>query len=114
MVASPLDQTFAALASPVRREILGRLARGEATVGELVELVHVSQPAVSKHLRVLERAGLVARSPAPEDGRYHRCRIEPAPLREAFGWLGDYQRFWDESLDRLAAYLDELQSREDA
>src|SRR5688500_8107074 len=107
MVNSPahapaLDSTFAALADPTRRAILARLALGEATVGELAQPFAVSLPAISKHLRVLETAGLMARE---KDGRIHRCRLVAAPLHAAADWLLFYHRFWDGSFDSLAAYL---------
>ena len=107
MVNSPaparaLDSTFSALADPTRRAILARLARGEATVGELARPFAVSLPAISKHLRVLEDAGLMARH---KDGRTHRCRLVAAPLHAAADWLLFYQRFWEGTFDSLADYL---------
>jgi DNA-binding transcriptional ArsR family regulator len=104
-----LDSTFAALADPTRRAILSRLAGGEASVTSLAAPFRMSLPAVSKHLRVLERAGLVARS---REGRVHRLRLEAAPLREAEAWIGRYRRFWEESLGRLDDYLQELKAKE--
>ncbi len=101
--SSPLDTTFAALADPTRRAILARLATGEATVGELAAPHDVSPPAISRHLRVLEAAGLLQRR---RDGRAHRCRLERAPLREASDWIDYYRRFWDRQLAALAAFLD--------
>jgi DNA-binding transcriptional ArsR family regulator len=100
--AAGLDATFAALADPTRRAILARLALGEATVGELARPFAVSLPAISKHLRVLEEAGLLARE---RQGRVHRCRLAATPLQEAVGWLLAYRRFWEGTLDSLAAYL---------
>lgn len=100
-----LDVTFAALADPTRRAILARLARGEATVMELAEPFELSQPAISKHLKVLERAGLVARS---RDAQRRPCRIVAAPLAEVTRWLERYRAFWDESFARLDDVLDQL------
>jgi len=97
-----LSATFAALADPTRRAILARLAAGEASVTELAEPHDMSLPAVSKHLKVLESAGLIARS---RDAQYRPCHLEAAPLKEAAGWIAQYERFWKESFDRLAAYL---------
>src|SRR3954469_8586465 len=108
----PLDQlslTFAALADPTRRAILGRLALGEASVTELAEPFAMSLPAVSKHLKVLERAGLIARG---REAQWRPCRIDAAALREVDDWLERYRRFWDESLDRLDNYLREVQAKE--
>lgn len=104
-----LDRVFAALADPTRRAILARLAGGEAAVTELAQPFAMSLPAVSKHLKVLERAGLIARG---REARWRPCRLEAAPLREAADWLERYRRFWDESLDRLDDYLHELQTEE--
>jgi DNA-binding transcriptional ArsR family regulator len=97
-----LSTTLSALADPTRRAILARLAGGEATVGELAQPFAMSLPAVSKHLKVLERAGLIARGRAAQ---WRPCRLEPEPLREVAGWVDDYRRFWDASLDRLGGYL---------
>ena len=99
-----LDRTFAALADPTRRAILARLARGEAPVGELAKPFSISLPAVSRHLRVLERARLIERR---VDAQWRVCRLRPQPLRVAADWLDDYRRFWEESLDRLAEVLEE-------
>ncbi|MCG5446345.1 metalloregulator ArsR/SmtB family transcription factor [Micromonospora sp. NIE79] len=107
MGAELLDATFAALAHPTRRAILARLARSEATVTELAEPFEMSQPAISKHLRVLERAGLVSRG---RDAQRRPCRLEARPLREATAWLADYRDYWAESYQRLDALLDELQA----
>lgn len=104
-----LDATFAALADPTRRAILARLARGEASVTALAAPFRMSLPAVSKHLRVLERAGLLARS---REGRVHRLRLEAAPLRAAEEWIASYRRFWEQSFDRLDEYLRGLQGKE--
>jgi DNA-binding transcriptional ArsR family regulator len=97
-----LDRTFAALADPTRREILARLRAGEATVTELAEPFSVSLPAISKHLKVLERAGLVERGRAAQR---RPCRLRPAPLAEALGWLAGYEPFWEGSFDRLSEHL---------
>jgi DNA-binding transcriptional ArsR family regulator len=106
--AERLDRTFAALADPTRRAILARLARGEATVTALAEPFEVSLPAISKHLKVLERAGLVVRG---QDRQWRPARLDPAPLHEVAQWVERYRRFWEESYDRLDEYLEELQGR---
>jgi DNA-binding transcriptional ArsR family regulator len=106
-----LDSTFAALADPTRRAILARLSSGEATVTELAEPFEMTLPAVSKHLKVLERAGLVSRGRVAQS---RPCRLRAAPLREAAGWVVQYRRFWEGSFDRLDDYLRELQRGEDA
>ena len=103
-----LDRTFAALADPTRRAILARLASGEATVTELGEPFEMSLPAVSKHLKVLERAGLIARG---RERQRRPARLEAEPLKEIAEWTDRYRRFWEESYDRLDEYLDELQGR---
>jgi len=107
MHASPdqLNATFAALADPTRRAILARLAAGEATVKELSEPFAMSGPAVSKHLRVLERAGLITRG---RDAQWRPCRLEAAPLKEVAEWAAEYRRFWDASYERLDDYLQHL------
>ncbi|HKR66038.1 MAG TPA: metalloregulator ArsR/SmtB family transcription factor [Thermoanaerobaculia bacterium] len=105
----PLSQTFAALADPTRRAILARLTEGEASVTELAEPFDMSLPAVSKHLKVLERAGLIARS---RDAQWRPCHLDAGPLKEVADWIGHYRRFWEESFDRLDAYLRELQHKE--
>ncbi|OAI22644.1 transcriptional regulator [Methylosinus sp. R-45379] len=102
----PLSATFAALADPTRRAILARLAQGEASVGELAAPFSISQPAVSKHLKVLEQAGLITRGRAAQS---RPCKLDAARLREVSDWLETYRRFWEESFDRLDAYLAELQ-----
>ncbi|MGI5522696.1 ArsR/SmtB family transcription factor [Micromonospora sp. CA-259024] len=107
MGAELLDATFAALADPTRRAILARLAVGEATVTELAEPFEMSQPAISKHLKVLERAGLVSRG---RDAQRRPCRLEARPLREATAWLANYRDYWAESYQRLDDLLDELQA----
>ena len=103
-----LDRTFAALADPTRRAILARLAEGEASVGELAKPFRLSQPAISKHLKVLERAGLIARG---RDRQTRPARLEPSRLKEAAEWMERYRRFWEESYDRLDEYLQEMQGR---
>ena len=103
-----LSATFAALSDPTRRAILARLSIGETSVTELAEPFAMSLPAISKHLKVLERAGLVARGRAAQ---WRPCRLAAGPLKDAAGWLEQYRRFWDESFDRLDAYLAELQRK---
>lgn len=109
MTADRLSATFAALADPTRRAILARLARGERTVTELAAPFDMSLPAVSRHLKVLEGAGLIRRG---RDAQWRPCRIEGARLREAATWLDHYRRFWEESFDRLDDYLREVQAKE--
>jgi DNA-binding transcriptional ArsR family regulator len=104
-----LDATFAALADPTRRAILARLAAGEASVRELTEPFAMSQAAISKHLKVLERAGLIARG---REAQWRPCRIETNALRDVDGWLERYRRLWEERLDRLEDYLKEIQAKE--
>jgi DNA-binding transcriptional ArsR family regulator len=104
-----LDRVFAALADPTRRAILARLADGDATVNELVAPFGLSQPTISKHLKVLENSGLVSRG---RDAQFRPVRLNAAPLENAAQWLGDYQRFWAESFDRLDDYVKELQRKE--
>jgi DNA-binding transcriptional ArsR family regulator len=106
MTSAELDSTFAALADPTRRAILARLADGEATVNELAEPFTVSLPAVSRHLKVLEHAGLIVRG---RTAQYRPCRIEPRPLGEAAGWLENYRLLWEGSFDRLEDHLQRLQ-----
>lgn len=102
-----LDLTFGALADPTRRALLARLAAGEATVGELAEPFDVSRPAISKHLNVLERAGLVQRTP---DGRMTRCSLDARPMQEAADWVDRYRRYWEAQFDALARYLETEES----
>src|SRR5437764_15117107 len=109
MTDDQLSDTFAALADPTRRAILARLAAGEAAVPELAEPFDMSLPAVSKHLKVLERAGLIARS---RDAQWRPCHLEPAPLKEVADWIEHYRKFWEESFDRLDEYLRELKKKE--
>jgi DNA-binding transcriptional ArsR family regulator len=104
-----LDVTFAALADPTRRAILARLAAGEASVNDLAKPFAMSQPAISKHLKVLERAGLISRT---RDAQRRPCRIEAKPLGEASGWLDTYRRFWEGRFQRLDVLLEELQKPE--
>jgi len=104
-----LNITFAALADPTRRAILARLSSGEASVTELAEPFEMSLPAISKHLKVLERAGLIARG---REAQWRPCRLAAGPLRDAADWLEHYRRFWDESFDRLGDYLRGLQAGE--
>lgn len=107
MADDRLSATFATLADPTRRAILARLALGEATVGELAEPFAMSLPAISRHLKVLERAGLISRG---RDAQWRPCRLEAAPLREVSDWIEGYRRFWDQGFDRMADYLKELQA----
>ena len=109
MTPNHLDATFAALADPTRRAILARLALGEASVMELAEPFAMTQPAISKHLKVLERAGLISRG---RDAQRRPCRLEAAALGEANEWLEGYRRFWEGSFQRLDALLDELKAGE--
>ncbi len=109
--ATRLDTTFAALADPTRRAILARLASGEASVRELAEPFAMSQPAISKHLKVLERAGLISRG---RDAQRRPCRIEAQPLEEASGWLEEYRKFWEGRFQRLDVLLDELKGEAQA
>ena len=102
---------LAALADPTRRAILARLALGETDVGELARPFDMTLPAISKHLKVLERAGLVSRS---RDAQWRPCKLEPAPLRDAAGWVEQYRRFWETRLDRLEEYLRQAQLQENA
>jgi DNA-binding transcriptional ArsR family regulator len=106
MPADPLSLTLAALADPTRRALLARLSEGEATVGDLAEPFQMSLPAVSKHLKVLEKAGLISQV---RRAQWRPCRLEGAPLRAVADWLDSYRRFWDQNLDRLDDYLRDLQ-----
>jgi DNA-binding transcriptional ArsR family regulator len=106
-----LDAIFAALADPTRRSILATLARGEASVMELAEPFDMSQPAITKHLNVLERAGLITRR---RDGQRRPCKLEPKRLEELARWLGTFQEFWEDSFSRMDDYLEELQRKEKA
>ena len=107
MAIDSLSTTFAALADPTRRAILARLIAGDASVTELAEPFHMSMPAISKHLKVLERAGLIARG---REAQWRPCKLETQPLREVDDWMSHYRRFWAESLNRLDAYLREARA----
>ena len=109
MQTDELSSTFAALADPTRRAILARLADGDATVNELAEPFHLKLPTVSKHLKVLQRAGLITQS---RKAQWRPCRLEPAPLKDVADWVERYRRIWDERLNQLDAYLTELQAKE--
>lgn len=110
MTADRLDATFSALADPIRRAILSRLAAGEATVAELAAPFRISQPAVSRHLKVLEKAGLIARG---RDAQRRPRRLVAKPLKAAADWLEAYRRFWEENFRRLDALLDEMKAEDD-
>ncbi|HQR40397.1 MAG TPA: metalloregulator ArsR/SmtB family transcription factor [Blastocatellia bacterium] len=107
MQSSQLDATFAALADPTRRAILARLASGEASVTELAEPFEMTQPAISKHLKVLERSGLITRG---RDAQRRPCRLEARPLAEATAWLEGYRQFWEANFQQLDALLDEMKA----
>jgi DNA-binding transcriptional ArsR family regulator len=109
MPTDHLSLTFSALADPTRRAILARLATGEASVTELAEPFDMSLPAISKHLKVLQHAGLITRG---RDAQFRPCRLAPRPLKGAADWLEEYRIFWEQSLDRLESYLKELQAKE--
>jgi DNA-binding transcriptional ArsR family regulator len=109
MATDQLSATFAALADPTRRAILARLVSGETSVTELAKPFDMTLPAVTKHLKVLQRAGLITQG---RQAQWRPCRLEAAPLREVAAWVEQYRRFWDGSLDRLDDYLKELQSKE--
>jgi DNA-binding transcriptional ArsR family regulator len=109
LTADQLTATFAALADPTRRAILARLASGETSVTELAEPFEMSLPAISKHLKVLERAGLIARG---REAQWRPCRLEAGPLKDAAKWIEHYRRFWEQSFDRLEVYLREVQKKE--
>ena len=108
-MSDQLSVTLSALADPTRRGILARLAQGEANVKELAEPYEMSLAAVSKHLKVLEQAGLISRG---KDAQFRPCKLEAGPLRDVDGWLDSYRRFWEESLDRLETYLKTIQTKE--
>jgi DNA-binding transcriptional ArsR family regulator len=111
MPVDHLSMTFAALADPTRRAILARLVAGETTVTELAEPFRMTLPAVTKHLKVLERAGLIARA---RRAQWRPCRLKAAPLRSAADWLEEYRQFWEQSIDRLDHYLQTLKTKEKA
>jgi DNA-binding transcriptional ArsR family regulator len=104
-----ISSTFSALADPTRRAILARLALGETSVTELASPFEMSMPAISRHLKVLEKAGLIARG---REAQWRPCKLKAEPLKKAADWLDEYRRFWDESFDRLGEYLQELQAKE--
>jgi DNA-binding transcriptional ArsR family regulator len=108
MTADRLSNTLSALADPTRRAILARLALGEASVNELVQPFSISQPAISKHLKVLERAGLITRG---REAQWRPCKLEGSPLKDVVDWLEPYRRFWEERLDRLDEHLRTLQTK---
>src|SRR5882757_9651814 len=110
MIEDHLSTTFAALADPTRRAILARLAAGETSVSKLAEPFEMSLPAISKHLKVLERAGLIARG---REAQWRPCRLAAGPLKDASDFLERYRRFWEESFDRLEDYLRELQKKDE-
>jgi DNA-binding transcriptional ArsR family regulator len=110
MEADPLTVTFAALADPTRRAILARLALGEATVSELAAPFDMSLPGISKHLKVLQRAGLIEQG---RQAQWRPCRLAPEPLRDVAEWVGQYRRHWEESFERLDTYLREVQDRQE-
>ncbi|MFZ5755430.1 MAG: ArsR/SmtB family transcription factor [Pseudomonadota bacterium] len=109
MSADPLSAIFAALADPTRRAILARLSGGEASVTELAEPFDMSLPAVTKHLKVLERAGLITRG---REAQWRPCRLEAQGLRQAADWVGQYRRHWEQRLDRLEEYLKQMQNED--
>jgi DNA-binding transcriptional ArsR family regulator len=111
MTNDRLSETFGALADPTRRAILARLASGEASVTELAKPFAMSMPGISKHLKVLERAGLIVRS---REAQWRPCRLEAGPLQDVAGWVEHYRRFWEESFDRLGEYLEEELKRRDS
>jgi DNA-binding transcriptional ArsR family regulator len=111
MASDHLSSTFAALADPTRRAILARLASGEISVTELAEPFEMTLPAVTKHLKVLERAGLITRG---REAQWRPCKLEAKPLQEASNWIENYRQFWEQRLDRLEDYLRELQAQEKA
>src|SRR6202162_4953775 len=111
MPSDPLSATFAALADPTRRAILSRLSLGEPSVMELAEPFDMSLPAISKHLKVLEHAGLISRG---REAQWRPCRIAPVSLKQVDGWLGNFRQFWDENFNRLDDYLQELKANQPA
>jgi DNA-binding transcriptional ArsR family regulator len=108
-MTDPLSVTFQALADPTRRAILARLASGEASVNTLAQPFDISLPAVSRHLKVLETAGLISRS---REAQARPCKLEPEALKRAWSWIEHYRRYWDQSFDRLADYLAEIQDKD--
>ena len=108
MAPDPLSATFAALADPTRRAILARLSLGETSVGELAEPFAISPPAITKHLKVLERAGLITRG---REAQWRPCRLEAGPMKDIAAWIEHYREFWEQSFDRLDSYLMKLQTK---
>lgn len=108
-IPDPLSTTFQALADPTRRAILARLALGEASVSDLAEPFEISLPAVSRHLKVLEHAGLIVRT---REAQWRPCQLNAGPLKDAASWIDDYRRFWDASFDRMGEYIAQLQAKE--
>src|ERR1700678_2889780 len=108
-MADPISTTFAALSDPTRRAILARLTLGETSVTDLAEPFEMSLPAISRHLKVLERAGLISRG---REAQWRPCRLKPEPLKQAADYLDEYRRFWEESFDRLDEHLQQLQEKE--
>jgi DNA-binding transcriptional ArsR family regulator len=109
MTTDQLSITFSALADPTRRAILARLTQGETSVTELADPFEMTLPGISKHLKVLERAGLIARG---REAQWRPCRLDAGPLKQASAWMDHYRKFWEESFDRLETYLQELQKKE--
>lgn len=109
MLSDPLSVTFSALADPTRRAILARLSKGEASVNDLAAPFKMSLPAVSKHLKVLENAGLILRG---RDAQWRPCKLNAGPMKQATGWLEEYRHYWEASFDRLEEYLAKLQKKE--
>ena len=109
MTEDTLSATFSALADPTRRAILARLSKGESSVTELAQPFKMSLPGISKHLKVLERAGLISRG---RDAQWRPCQLKAEPLKDAAAWISEYQKFWEERLDRLDDYLKELQQKD--
>src|SRR5690554_191812 len=109
MQTDPLSATFSALADPTRRAILARLTTGEKTVSDLAEPFDMTMPAITKHLKVLEKAGLIERS---REAQYRPCRLQPEPLKGVDEWMGQYRKFWEESFNRLDNYLNKIQTKE--
>jgi DNA-binding transcriptional ArsR family regulator len=107
-MADPISTTFAALSDPTRRAILARLTLGETSVTDLAQPFEMSLPAISRHLKVLERAGLISRG---REAQWRPCRLKPQPLKQAADWLDEYRQFWEESFDRLDDYLIKLQAK---
>jgi len=108
-IPDPLSTTFQALADPTRRAILARLALGEASVSDLAEPFEISLPAVSRHLKVLEHAGLIVRT---REAQWRPCQLNAGPLKDAASWIDGYRRFWDASFDRMGEYIAQLQAKE--